>query len=118
MSDYIDRGMRRARHPAPALRPALRDGDGLFARFGVQVTGGVVVAVGFRASACATLIAYCEVAAERVTGQPLAAAVRALQPGDLARTLPTVPPIKRGRAQLAAHALLSALLDTAKNSTA
>jgi NifU-like protein involved in Fe-S cluster formation len=92
-----------------------RDGEGRFARFGVQVAGGVVTAIGFRASPCVTLIAYCELAAERVAGQPLAAAVRTLQPGDLARTLPAVPPSRRGSAQLASRALLSALMETAKD---
>lgn len=119
MSDYIDRGMRRARAPVPAICGAeARDEEGRFARFGVQVGGGVVTAVGLRASPCVTLLAYCEVAAERVTGQPLAAAVRALQPGELARTLPAVPPARRGCAQLASRALMIALVDAAREVTA
>lgn len=118
VSDYVDRGMRRARGPAPAMSGLeARDDEGRCARFGVRLAGGVVTAVGFRASACVTLIAYCELAAERVDGQPLAAAVRALQPGDLVRTLPAVPPAKRRCAQLASRALLSALAETAKDVT-
>lgn len=115
MSDYIDRGQRRARAASPPVQaPECRDDEGRFARFGVQLTNGVVTAVGFRASPCVTLIAYCEAAAEHVSGQPLAAALRALQPGDLALALPSVPPVRRDLARLAARALTAALVDLAR----
>jgi NifU-like protein involved in Fe-S cluster formation len=111
MSDYIDRGQRRARAAAPPVNaPECRDDEGRFARFGVQLTDGFVAAVGFRASPCVTLIAYCEAAAERVAGRSLAAAIRALQPADLALALPSVPPVKRDCARLAARALTTALV--------
>ena len=115
LSDYIDRGLRRSRAAAPVpLAPPCTDDAGRFARFGVQVTDGVVTAAGFRASSCATLLAYCEVAAERVSGLPLRAAIRSLQPSELASALPSVPVIKRDCAALAARALLAALLLAAK----
>jgi NifU-like protein involved in Fe-S cluster formation len=115
VSDYIDRGMRRARATRQeALAAECVDEAGRFVRFTVEVRGGVVTAVGFRASWCTTLIAYCEVAAERVSGLPVAAAIRSLHPVDLAQALPSVPPSKRDRAQLAARALVTALLDRAQ----
>lgn len=114
MSDYIDRGLRRVRADVPHVHgPECRDDEGRVARFGVQLTAGVVTAVGFRASPCATLIAYCEAAAERVSGLPVAGALRALRPADLALDLPGVPPVKRDRARLAARALAIALADKA-----
>jgi len=94
--------------------PECRDDEGRFARFGVQLTDGVVTGVGFRASPCVTLIAYCEAAAERVSGRPLVEALRVLRPADLALTLPAVPAAKRDRAWLAARALVTALVHTAK----
>jgi hypothetical protein len=115
VSEYIDRGMRRARATPPeALATECTDQAGRFARFGVELRSGIVTAVGFRASWCTTLIAYCEVAAERVSGLPVAAAIRSLHPVDLARVLPSVPPVKRDRAQLAARALVTALLHSAQ----
>lgn len=116
MSDYIDRGMRRARSThANDLAAGCLDDEGRFARFGVQVDSGVIAAVGFRASSCTTLIAYCEIAAERVSGLPPTTAIRSLRAADLARALPSVPAVKRDRAQLAARALMTALLDTARD---
>lgn len=116
VSDYIDRGMRRARSTRPQeLSAECLDEGGRFARFGVEVGGGVVTAVRFRASACTTLIAYCEVAAERVCGLSLTAAIRSLRAADLAQALPSVPAVKHDRAELAARALMTALLDTARS---
>jgi hypothetical protein len=116
MSDYIDRGMRRARATTPPVCAAeCRDEEGRFARFGVQTDGGVITAIGFRASPCATLVAYCELAAERASGRPLAAAIRSLLPPDLALALPAVPVAKHDRARLAARALTIAILEAAKD---
>jgi NifU-like protein involved in Fe-S cluster formation len=114
LSDYIDDGLRRSRLTASdALGAACRDDAGHVARFGVHIADGVVTSVGFRASTCVTLVAYCEVAAQRVSGRRVAEALRTLQPADIARALPSVPPAKRDRAQLA-RALLIALLEQAK----
>lgn len=116
VSDYIDRGMRRARSARPPeLGAECLDEAGRFARFGVEVGGGMVTAVRFRASACTTLIAYCEVAAERVSGLSLTAAIRSLRAADLAQALPSVPAVKHDRAGLAARALMTALLETARS---
>ena len=117
MSDYIERGQRRARADTPPVQaPECRDEEGRFARFGVQLTDGIVTGVGFRASPCVTLIAYCEAAAERVSGLPLPTALRALRPADLALDLPSVPPARREHAVLAARALVVALADVAGGS--
>jgi NifU-like protein involved in Fe-S cluster formation len=107
--------MRRARSTRPPeLAAECLDEAGRFARFGVEVSGGVVTAVRFRASACTTLIAYCEVAAEHVSGLHLTAAISSFRVTHLTRALPSVPAIKHDRAGLAARALMAALLDAAR----
>jgi NifU-like protein involved in Fe-S cluster formation len=116
IGDYIELGMRRARRTTlPPDGAESRDENGHVARFSVQVADGIVTNIGFRASACATLVAYCEVAAQRASGQPVRSAVLGLRPADLVRALPAVPPTKRDRARLAARALLEALLEIAKD---
>lgn len=116
LSDYVDSGLRRSRLTEPAgLGAACRDETGHVVRFAVDVADGIVTRVGFRASTCVTLVAYCEVAAQRVSGQRVADALRRLQPGDLAQALPSVPPVKRDRARLAARALVFTLLEHAKD---
>lgn len=49
-----------------------------------------------------------------MSGLPVAAAIRSLHPVDLAQALPSVPPVKRDRAQLAARALVTALIHPAQ----
>jgi NifU-like protein involved in Fe-S cluster formation len=116
LSDYIDGGLRRSRlTESTGLGAACRDEAGHVVRFGVHIADGVVTKVGFRASTCVTLVAYCELAAQRVSGQRVAEALRTLQPADIARALPSVPPVKRDRAQLAARALVIALLEKARD---
>jgi NifU-like protein involved in Fe-S cluster formation len=116
LSDYIDDGLRRSRLTASTgLGAACRDEAGHVVRFGVDIANGVVTSVGFRASTCVTLVAYCEVAAQRVSGQRVAEALRTLQPADIARALPSVPAVKRDRARLAARALVIALLEKARD---
>ena len=116
MSDYIDRGLRRQRRPPlPIVGARCRDEAARFARFSLRVEDGVITEVAFDATVCATLVAYCEVAAERVTGLTVAAAVRRIRPHDLTRELPVVPPLKRDRALLAARALVAALVLSARS---
>jgi NifU-like protein involved in Fe-S cluster formation len=111
ISDYIDRGLRRARHTAlPVVGAECQDEDGRTARFSVLVTNGIITDVGFRTTPCVTLVAYCEVAAERAGGKSVTGAFRGVLPADLARALPSVPPAKRGCARLASRALVAALL--------
>jgi NifU-like N terminal domain len=116
MSDYIDRGLRRSRAPLlPVVGAARVDPEGRFARFSLRVENEVITDVRFQASPCVTLVAYCEVAAEWVTGQTLPAAARRVRPTDLSVELPLVPAAKRARALLASQALIATILEGAKD---
>ena len=99
----------------PVVGAVCEDDGGRFARFSVRVEGGVIGDVRFQASSCATLVAYCEVAAERVIGQTLPAAVRRLAARDLSSELPLVPVGKRARALLASQALIATIIEVAKD---
>lgn len=115
MSDYIERGLRRSRRPVlPVVGAAREDAGGRFARFSLLVEGEVITDVRFQASPCVTLVAYCEVAAEWVTGQTLPAAVRRIRPADLSTRLPLVPAAKRERALLASQALIATIVEVVK----
>jgi hypothetical protein len=116
MSDYIDRGLRRSRSPMlPLVGAVCEDDGGRVARFSLRVEGELITDVRFQASPCATLVAYCEVAAERVIGQTLPAAARRLRPGDLSVALPLVPLAKRTRALLASQALIATIIKVAQD---
>ncbi|MGH9174310.1 MAG: iron-sulfur cluster assembly scaffold protein [Vicinamibacterales bacterium] len=107
--------MCRRRAPALPIAGGLRYDDcGRFARFSVRVNDGVISDVTFDASMCVTLVAYCEVAAEWVTGLAIPAAARRVRPLDLMGALPLVPPDKRERALLAAQALMATVIESAK----
>jgi hypothetical protein len=115
LTDYIDRGLRRRRAaPLPVAGEARRDDDGRFARFSVRVIDGVIADVGFEATTCVTLVAYCELAAQRVTGQTLEDAAREIQVQALQAGLPLVPAGKRERARLAAQALMATVLESVR----
>lgn len=110
MSDYIDRGLQRRRRASLPIAGAARsDEAGHFARFSLRLDHGVVTEVAFDASLCVTLIAFCEVAAERATGLAVRAAAQRVGPQALTAALPLVPASKRDRAFLAAQALAIAL---------
>src|SRR4051812_47351480 len=69
VSELFERGYRRNRAaPLPIEGMRCTDDDGTFARFSLDVLDGRIASVGFRASTCATLIAYCEYIAEVVPG--------------------------------------------------
>jgi hypothetical protein len=115
LTDYIDRGLRRRRAgPLPIAGAVRRDDDGRFARFSVLVSGGVIADVAFEATSCVTLVAYCELAAQRVTGLTLRVAARAIQVQALQAGLPLVPAGKRERARLAAQALMATVVEGAR----
>jgi NifU-like protein involved in Fe-S cluster formation len=109
VSDLFDRGRRRARQsPLPVQGDEHRDAGGLSVRFGLAVEDGGIAKVGFKASTCITLIAYCELIAELVVGQGIPQAAR-LSVADLIPELPDVPALKRDRAPLAVAAFRDAL---------
>lgn len=107
MCDYIDRGLRRARSATLPIMGDTQHDAGLFARFSLRVDDGIITGVAFEASVCGTLIAYCEVLAEWVTGLTIPAAAHRIRPLDLTAELPLVPAEKRDLAQLASQALLT-----------
>ena len=109
VSELLERGLRRSRTALPGDEaPDCTDAEGNAARFSVALMGDRIGAIGFRATSCATLIAYCEWLAETVPGQRIALAA-ALTPHDLIDAVPGVPPLKRERAVLAIAAFRAAL---------
>ena len=114
VTELLERGLRRNRAAPLAFEGvSCSNTEGHLARFSLEVANGKVAAVGFRASSCATLIAYCELIAETVPGLSRELA-GGLSPRDLVDALPGVPLLKRERAVLAVaafHAALSSLLD-------
>jgi len=119
MSDYIDRGLRRIRRPIlPIVGAPCQDDEGRFARFSLRLEGEIITEVGFQSSPCVTLVAYCELAAQWVTGHTLPAAARRVGPFDLSLELPQVPAVKRDRALLASRALFATILEVTKEAHA
>jgi NifU-like protein involved in Fe-S cluster formation len=109
VSELFERGFRRNRTaPLACKGAACTDAEGNTARFSLDYQNGVIAAVGFRASTCATLIAYCEFIAEIVIGYPLEQAW-ALAASDLVDGVGSVPAMRRQRAILAGAAFRSAL---------
>jgi NifU-like protein involved in Fe-S cluster formation len=107
--EYLMRGFRRNGGPLLAIVGRVaHDGDGRTAQFSVEVEDGVIKAVSFAVSTCATLIAYCEFVAEGVTGATLSRAV-ALTPEQVIAPLKGIPPHKYDCARLATTALRGAV---------
>jgi NifU-like protein involved in Fe-S cluster formation len=109
VSELFERGFRRNREAPRAIEgQSCADSDGQTARFSIDITDGIITAAVFRASSCATLIAYCEFIAESIAGArpDLAAALTA---ADLVAAVPGVPALKRVRAVLAVAAFRAAL---------
>jgi NifU-like protein involved in Fe-S cluster formation len=107
--ELFERGFRRNRTEPFALQGArLIDANGLAARFSVQLAGETIEDVRFKASSCATLIAYCELASEMSAGRGVAD-MAALTAHCLVAEVPDIHPLKRDRAMLAAEAFRSAL---------
>jgi len=77
--------------------------------FSLNLAGERIAAIGFQATCCATLIAYCEFIAETAIGFRLDIA-RELSAADLVDRVPGVPALKRDRALLAIVAFRAALL--------
>ena len=110
VGELFERGFRRSRAAPLAIEGASCTGaDDNDARFSLDTAGGKIAAVGFRASCCATLIAYCEFIAEIAPGFRIAIA-RELTAQNLVEGLPGVPALKRDRAVLAIAAFRSALM--------
>src|SRR6186997_1315915 len=101
VSDLFDRGRHRSRQPPLAVEgDEHRDPNGLSARFSLATEDGRLARIGFRATTCITLVAYCELIAELMSGADIPRAAR-LSPAELMSELPDVPALKRDRAPLA-----------------
>jgi hypothetical protein len=110
VSELFERGFRRNREAPLSIAGALCTGaDDNTVAFSLDVADNRLVAVGFHASCCATLIAYCEFIAEIAPGFRLGIA-RELTAQNLVEGLPGVPTLKRDRAVLAIAGFRAALL--------
>lgn len=110
VAELFDRGYRRSREAPRSVEGAVCTGaEDNTASFSLDIAGGRIAAVGFRASCCATLIAYCEYIAE-VTPDFALSIARALTATNLVDSVPGVPALKRDRAVLAIAAFRAALL--------
>lgn len=109
VNELFERGFRRMREvPRATDGDTCSDAEGNEARFSLEIEDGKIAALGFRASPCATLIAYCELICETAPGlSPDMAA--ALAPRQLIDTLEGVPLLKQNRAALAVAAFRAAL---------
>jgi len=109
VGELFERGFRRMREsPLPVEGETCADGDDNQARFSMDLRDGRIAALGFRASPCATLIAYCELICETAPGlSPDLAG--AMTPRQLTDTLEGVPALKQDRAALAIAAFRAAL---------
>jgi NifU-like protein involved in Fe-S cluster formation len=110
VADLFERGFRRNRAAPLPLAGARCADQGLVASFSLDLTAGRLAAIGFHASSCVTLLAYCEYLVETLIGQSPQAA-QAISPADIVAALPGVPALKRDRARLAVAALRAALAE-------
>ena len=109
VSELFERGYRRNYAAPHSIRgAALTDAEGNRAEFSFELSAGRIAAIGFRATTCATLIAYSELIAETVPGFAIGIA-REFSAEDLVDALEGVPELKRARAALAISAFRAAL---------
>ncbi|WP_163559949.1 iron-sulfur cluster assembly scaffold protein [Halomonas sp. NO4] len=114
LPECLERGLRTRRAPPlPHLGEWVETPQGLRARFSLAIRDDTLVDVRFEATACATLVAYCQALADHETGRPLDA-TPSLDADALAARLEGVPPARQDRAILAVAALRAALLMTTK----
>lgn len=109
ISELFERGYRRNRSAALSIEGTRQaDAEGNTACFSLDAADGRIVGIGFRATTCATLIAYCEYIAEIVPGFRLEIA-RELTAAQLVAAVPGVPALKHERAVLAIAAFRACL---------
>ena len=110
VAELFERGFRRNREaPLPIEGAACMGPENNAVSFSLDAADGKITAIGFRATTCATLIAYCEFIAAITPGFRLEIA-HGLTAENLIEGLPGVPALKRDRALLAIAAFRSALL--------
>jgi NifU-like protein involved in Fe-S cluster formation len=110
VAELFERGFRRSREEPLAIEGETCTGaEGNDASFSLDAPDGKITAVSFRASCCATLIAYCEFIAEIAPGFQLEIA-REITAANLVDSVPGVPALKRDRAVLAIAAFRAAVM--------
>ena len=109
VTELFERGYRRNYAAPLSIRGTPHtDIEGNRAEFSLELSAGRLAAIGFRATTCATLIAYCELIVEAVPGFAIGIA-REFSAADLVDALAGVPEPKRVRAALAIEAFRAAL---------
>jgi NifU-like protein involved in Fe-S cluster formation len=109
ISELFERGYRRNRSASLSIEGTRHaDAEGNTVGFSLDTAEDRIVEVGFRATTCATLVAYCEYIAEIVPGFRLEIA-RELTAVQLVTGVPGVPALKHDRAVLAIAAFRASL---------
>jgi NifU-like protein involved in Fe-S cluster formation len=117
VAELFERGYRRNREePLPVQGDSVTDVEGNSVTFSIAIEDGKLAEARFRATACTTLIAYCQAIAELLPGFRIEIAGR-LTPKELVDALPGVPALKQTRAVLAIAAFRAALHATRSNET-
>jgi len=106
--EYLQRAFRRPPAPLPPGAAWCHDGDRNLVAFGARLECGRIIALGYRSTTCATLLALCEHLAEMVPGMTSAEAL-AYSAEDLLALHPEIPAGRRARAYLAVRALHAGL---------
>ena len=108
--DYFNLGLQRGGHTAlPIVGEVVQGPAGLTVRFQLRGERGIISHVSFNASTCVTLVAYCEMLAQRATGLSMREAT-SICADELTEDLVGVPSCKRDRAWLAVRAMQSAVV--------
>jgi NifU-like protein involved in Fe-S cluster formation len=116
VSDLFERGYRRNREtPLPVQGDAVADAEGNSARFSVVIIDGKLADTRFQATACTTLIAYCEAITQLLAGFSTEMAGQ-FSSRNLVDALSGVPALKQDRAVLAIAAFRSALAAVSSSS--
>lgn len=110
LQDLLERALRRShwRGPGTHTGSAHDPEEKLTVIMHVDVSKGRIVRIDYRATTCATLLAYCELLVNLVCGMSLDR-VRRLKDTDLVERVRGVPPHRRARAALPIAALGAAL---------
>ena len=92
---------------------AADEGERLQVVMGLEVRNGAVAEADYKATTCATLLAYCELLTRMVKGRTVAEAAR-VRAENLIERVRGVPPYRHSRAALAVRALQAALSENEK----
>ena len=118
VTDFFMNPCRRTTADLPFPQGETQKGtDGAFVQFVVSVDrADNLMDVKYRATSCATLVAYAELAGERVVGQSAVEALR-IDTATLTGWLPGVPDYKNDRARMVVQALWSAVARAVESQT-